>query len=73
MAVAGRSIKEQAKTGRLVVTVLKYLTLIVGCLVVFVPIVVILLGAFKDGKEFANTGVFELPKSWRLLPFCTNL
>ena len=64
MAAAGRSIKEQAKSGRLAVTVLKYLTLIVGCLVVFIPIVVILLGAFKDGKEFANTGVFELPKSW---------
>ena len=64
MAAAGRSIKEQAKSGRLIMTMLKYLVLIAGCLVVFVPIVVIVFGAFKDGKEFANTGVFELPKSW---------
>ena len=71
MAQAGKSIKEQAKNGTLIITVLQYAVLVVGCLSVFVPLVVILLGAFKDGKEFANTGVFELPKSWSFENFKT--
>lgn len=57
-------LREQARSGRLLITVLQYLVLAAGCLAVFIPIVVILLGAFKDGKEFANSGVFQLPKSW---------
>ncbi len=71
MAMAGKSLKAQASSGRIVITILKYLVLIAGCLMVFVPIVVILLGAFKDTKEFANTGVFELPSSWSFRNFKT--
>lgn len=71
MAMTKRKLKEQARSGRLLLTVLQYLVLIAGCLAVFIPIVVILLGAFKDGKEFANSGVFELPKSWSFENFKT--
>ena len=71
MAMTKRKLKEQARSGRLLLTVLQYLVLITGCLAVFIPIVVILLGAFKDGKEFANSGVFELPKSWSFENFKT--
>lgn len=71
MAKAGRKLKEQARSGVLVLTVLQYLVLIAGCLAVFIPLVVILLGAFKDGKEFANSGVFELPKTWSFENFKT--
>lgn len=71
MASAGKSIKEQAKNGSLIVTILQYIVLIAGCLSVFVPLAVILLGAFKDGKEFANSGVFDLPKSWSFENFRT--
>ena len=71
MAMTKRKLMEQARSGRLLLTVLQYLVLIAGCLAVFIPIVVILLGAFKDGKEFANSGVFELPKSWSFENFKT--
>lgn len=64
MAMTKSKLREQARSGRLLITVLQYLVLAAGCLAVFIPIVVILLGAFKDGKEFANSGVFQLPKSW---------
>ena len=71
MAKAGRKLKEQARSGVLILTILEYLVLIAGCLSVFIPLVVILLGAFKDSKEFANSGVFQLPQSFSLENFKT--
>ncbi|MGN0632661.1 MAG: carbohydrate ABC transporter permease [Oscillospiraceae bacterium] len=71
MAAAGRKLKEQARSGRLILTILQYLVLIAGCLFVFIPIIVILFGAFKDTKEFANTNVFELPTTWGFENFKT--
>lgn len=64
MAEAKRKKKKGISSGSPVLSVLKYAVLIAGCLMVLLPIVVILLGAFKDGREFANSGVFELPKNW---------
>ena len=63
--------KKPVYVSKIVLKVLSYAVLITGCLLVLIPIVVILLGAFKDGKEFANTGVFELPKSFGLGKFKT--
>lgn len=44
----------------------KYLVLIIASVLVFLPIVVILLGAFKEHKEFLSTGVFTLPEKFYL-------
>ena len=63
--------KKPVYVSRIVIKVLSYLVLVLGCLAVFIPIIVILFGAFKTGKEFANTGVFELPKSFSLVNFKT--
>ena len=71
MAAAGKSVKAQAKNGTLIINILQYTVLIVGCLSVFIPLAVIILGAFKDGKEFANSGVFDLPASWSFSNFKT--
>ena len=60
----GEARKKPVCISQIVIKILSYAVLICGCLMVLIPIVVILLGAFKDGKEFANTGVFELPKSF---------
>lgn len=40
---------------------LKYTVLIIGCLMVVVPLIVVLIGAFKTHEEYVSTGVFELP------------
>ena len=63
--------KKTVYVSQIVIKVLSYLVLVLGCLAVFIPIIVILFGAFKTGKEFANTGVFELPKSFSLVNFKT--
>ena len=63
--------KKPVYISQIVIKILSYAVLICGCLMVLIPIVVILLGAFKDSKEFANSGVFEMPKSFALDNFKT--
>ena len=46
--------KKPVYISQIVIKILSYAVLICGCLMVLIPIVVILLGAFKDSKEFAN-------------------
>ena len=67
----GEKQKKPVYISQIVIKILSYAVLIGGCLMVLIPIAVILLGAFKDGKEFANTGVFQLPKSFALDNFKT--
>lgn len=45
-------------------SVFKYLTLILGFLVVAVPIVVVLLASLKTRTEYANSGALDLPHNW---------
>lgn len=63
--------KKPVYISQIVIKILSYAILICGCLMVLIPIVVILLGAFKDSKEFANSGVFEMPKSFAFDNFKT--
>ncbi|MBE6874505.1 carbohydrate ABC transporter permease [Ruminococcus sp.] len=63
--------KKPVYISQIVIKILSYAVLICGCLMVLIPIVVILLGAFKDSKEFANSGVFEMPKSFAFDNFKT--
>lgn len=54
--------KKHYTPAQILIAFLKYLILIIGCVMVFLPMVVIILGAFKEHKEFLSTGVFELPE-----------
>lgn len=43
---------------------LKYLTLLIGCFVALIPLVVVFLAAFKTADEFASSGLFTPPENW---------
>lgn len=53
--------KSSGKFTRAVFQALKYAVLIFCCLLVIVPLVVVLIGAFKTHDEYISTGVFDLP------------
>lgn len=42
-------------------TFLKYAIMVIACLVVFIPLVVVFLGSFKNNTEFLSSNVFALP------------
>ena len=52
---------DDSRISRNIVSVLKYLVLIFGCLMVIVPLLVVFIGSFKSNTEFLSTGVFDLP------------
>lgn len=45
-------------------TVLKYVILVIACLVVLVPLVVVFFGSFKNNQEFLSSNVFALPEKF---------
>ncbi len=53
-----------AKTKRIVIAILKYITLILGAFISVLPIVVCVITAFKTPEEYASTNVMTLPESW---------
>lgn len=54
--------KKPLYIGSIILTILKYIVLIVACLLVIVPILVVLIGSFKTSREIFNTTVFQLPE-----------
>lgn len=46
---------------RFVTQAVKYVFLFICCLMVIIPLVVVLIGAFKTHEEYISTGVFEFP------------
>lgn len=50
------------KAKRAVFTFLKYAVLVIACLIVFIPLVVVFLGSFKNNTEFLSSNVFALPQ-----------
>ncbi|MCU1410792.1 MAG: binding-protein-dependent transport system inner rane component [Rhodoglobus sp.] len=48
-------------TARVIFTVLKYLSLVVACVVTLLPLGVVLIASLKSGTEFATSGPFDLP------------
>ena len=52
---------ETPKWVRVLVQVLKYAFLTAACLLVIVPLLVVLIGAFKTHEEYIGTNVFSLP------------
>lgn len=45
-------------------TVLKYLSLVVACVVTLLPLAVIAMGSLKTNQEFLSTGPFDPPGDW---------
>lgn len=60
---AKTQVKKPLYLGSKILTALKYLFLIICCLVVLIPIAVVLIGSLKGTKELANTTVFTLPET----------
>ena len=54
----------KAKGKRIVISILKYITLILGAFISVLPIVVCVITAFKTPEEYASTNVMTLPQSW---------
>lgn len=54
----------KAKSKRIIISILKYITLILGAFVSVLPIVVCVITAFKTPEEYASTNVMTLPQSW---------
>ncbi|MGN1133543.1 MAG: carbohydrate ABC transporter permease [Oscillospiraceae bacterium] len=48
---------------------LRYLVLVIACLIVIVPIIYVLFGSFKTDKELVQTSAFALPKSFSLASY----
>ncbi len=57
------SFKETPKSVRVMWQVLKYVFLVICCLMVIIPLVVVLIGAFKTKEEVVSTPAFQLPAS----------
>lgn len=53
-----------SKMKKLILTVIKYFTLLLGSFIALVPIVVCVITAFKTEKEYAATNVMTLPENW---------
>jgi ABC-type glycerol-3-phosphate transport system permease component len=51
-------------TARVIFTVLKYLSLVVACVVTLLPLGVVLIASLKSGTEFATSGPFDLPANF---------
>lgn len=56
---------------RLLSDFVKYIALCATALVIILPILVIIFGAFKTGTEFNSTGAFDLPQQWLFANFIT--
>ncbi len=54
--------KETPKWVRILVQIFKYVFLTAACLLVIIPLLVVLIGAFKTHKEYISTNVFTLPE-----------
>ncbi len=53
--------KETPRAVKILFKVLTYLFLVLCCLMVIVPLLVVLIGAFKTHEEYVTTNVFQLP------------
>ena len=54
--------RETPKWVRIAVLVFKYAFLVICCLLVIIPLLVVLIGAFKTHEEYIGTNVFTLPE-----------
>ena len=62
---------ETPRAVKILFKVLTYLFLVVCCLVVIIPLLVVLIGAFKTHDEYITTNVFTLPETPQFQNFVT--
>mgnify|MGYP000655930398 FL=1 len=53
--------RETPMAVKIIIKILKYVFLIACCLIVIIPLLVVLIGAFKTHEEYIGTNVFRLP------------
>ena len=53
-----------AKAKRIIWTVIKYFTLVLGAFISVLPVVVCVITAFKTPEEYASTNVMTMPQNW---------
>ncbi len=53
--------RETPMAVKIIIKILKYVFLIACCLIVIIPLLVVLIGAFKTHEEYIGTNVFQLP------------
>ena len=53
--------RETPAAVKIIIKILKYVFLIACCLIVIIPLLVVLIGAFKTHEEYIGTNVFRLP------------
>lgn len=63
--------RETPKIVKILGRIAQYGVLIVGCLLVIIPLLVVLIGAFKTHDEYITTSVFSLPEVPQLENFTT--
>lgn len=56
--------KEHKNTGKIMLKILKFFSLVLGSLIAVIPVVVCVITAFKTDEEYQTTSVMTLPKSW---------
>ncbi len=57
------SFKETPKGIRIFWSAMKYVVLVIACVLVIIPLITVLIGSFKTKTELMNTSAFVLPKS----------
>ena len=57
------SFKETPKSVRIFWSIMKYVVLVIACLLVIIPLLTVLIGSFKTKQELLHTSAFVLPKS----------
>ena len=63
--------RETPEWVKITLNVLKYAFLVICCLMVIIPLLVVLIGAFKTHKEYIGTNVFTLPEVPQFENFAT--
>lgn len=61
--------EKTGKAGRIAGKIGMYAVLVIACLIVIIPILYVLLGAFKTEEELVNNSAFALPESWSFASF----
>jgi ABC-type glycerol-3-phosphate transport system permease component len=61
---AAKRLRKMPTYNALLTSTLKYLSLIAGCMVMLLPLLVIFMAAFKTEQEFYNTPVFSPPSNF---------
>lgn len=59
--------KRRMATKDSILKFLKYLSLVLGCVITIAPLILIFFGAFKTNKELLTTGVLTPPSNWLYL------